>query len=220
MALILGVYERLITAISHVDLTLWGHVRRGKFAAAAKHLDLRFLVPLGLGVAVALGVAACGPRVFEAESAKLITAVRPPPPPEKPPPKAEARVEVTQEKIVIHDKIQFEYNRARILPESDALLAEIAGVIEANPQLQRIRVEGHASAEGSRRRNLELSKQRAEAVRDHLVERGRVDPARLEFAGYGPDQPIADNDTEAGREANRRVEFTILERAESEAEAP
>ncbi|MCA8961429.1 MAG: DUF368 domain-containing protein [Planctomycetes bacterium] len=54
MALILGIYERLVTAISHVDLKLWGQVRRGRFRDAAEHLDLRFLVPLGLGIAVAL----------------------------------------------------------------------------------------------------------------------------------------------------------------------
>ena len=160
---------------------------------------------------LALGVAsgACGPRVFEAETAKLIQTAPPPAVVEaKPEP---PRVEITDDKIVIHEKIQFDYNKARIKPESDDLLAEIARVINDNPRIKKLRVEGHASAEGGHDYNVALSQRRAKAVLDHLVERGEVDPERLESEGYGPDQPIADNETEAGREANRRVEFTILE---------
>ena len=50
VALILGIYQRLIEAVSRVDTTLLGHLKRGELSAAAKHLDLRFLVPLGLGI--------------------------------------------------------------------------------------------------------------------------------------------------------------------------
>jgi len=158
---------------------------------------------LTLGVVLA----ACGPRVFEGETAKLIEA------PVPTPAQLEAKqpkVEISDDKIVIHEKIQFEYDSAVIRPESDALLAELAALINDNPRLERIRIEGHASAEGDYDHNVELSRRRAESVRDHLVERGAVAPERLEYEGYGPDQPIADNETEAGREANRRVEFTIL----------
>jgi OOP family OmpA-OmpF porin len=159
-------------------------------------------------LALGLALSACGPRVFEASAAKLIVTGPPPvvvePAPEQP------RVEITDDKIVITEKIQFDYDKARIRPESDDLLAEIATVINANPRIEKIRIEGHASAEGSHDHNVELSQRRAKAVLDHLVERGKVDPARLSSEGYGPDQPIADNETEVGREANRRVEFTIL----------
>ena len=95
----------------------------------------------------------------------------------------------------IREKIQFERNKARIRPVSDDLLAEIASVINANPRLKKIRIEGHASAEGRREHNLDLSKRRAEAVREHLLEKGKVAPERLEAEGYGPDRPIADNET-------------------------
>jgi outer membrane protein OmpA-like peptidoglycan-associated protein len=189
-------------------------------AAASRNLRRRFAparqewhkegVRPNLPSVLALGLAlcACGPRVFEASAAKPI--VTSPPPVVAEPAPVQPRVEITDDKIVITEKIQFDYDKARIRPESDDLLAEIATVINANPRIEKIRIEGHASAEGSHDHNVELSQRRAKAVLDHLVERGDVDPARLDAQGYGPDQPIADNETEAGREANRRVEFTIL----------
>jgi outer membrane protein OmpA-like peptidoglycan-associated protein len=155
-------------------------------------------------------IGACGPRVFEAASAKVIESSAPPPPlvaPARPAP----RVEDTDDKIVIHAKIQYAHNKATIRSASDDLLAELARVINENPRIKKIRVEGHASADGRHAHNVELSKRRAEAVVDHLVRHGKVAADRLEFEGYGPDRPIADNESAAGREANRRVELTIVE---------
>src|SRR5262245_13254492 len=161
-------------------------------------------------LALPLLLGACGPRVFEAQSAKVIEGV-PPPPPKVEAPKEEPRVEITDDKIIIREKVQFDFNKATIKRASDDLLAEVAKVINDNPRLKRIRVEGHASSEGNHKYNMKLSKQRAKAVLDHLVKKGKVDKNRLESEGYGPDRPIASNDDEAGREANRRVEFTIVE---------
>ncbi|NVB39706.1 OmpA family protein [Pseudenhygromyxa sp. WMMC2535] len=155
-----------------------------------------------------LALAACSPRVFEGSTAKVI---EPSAPVVAEAPKEEPRVEVTDDKIVIREKVQFDYNKATIRSESDDLLAEVASVMNQNPRIKKIRVEGHASSEGDYKHNVDLSKRRAKAVLDHLVKRGKVDKGRLESEGYGPDRPIADNDTESGREANRRVEFTILE---------
>jgi outer membrane protein OmpA-like peptidoglycan-associated protein len=168
-------------------------------------------IRLGLAALAASSVlAGCGPRVFEGASAKVIESTAPPPPVvEKP--KPEPRVEITDDKINIREKIQFEKNKAKIRSVSNDLLAEIARVINENPRLKKIRIEGHASADGGRKHNLELSKRRAEAVRDHLVREGKVAAERLEAEGYGPDRPIADNETKEGREANRRVEFMIVE---------
>ena len=159
---------------------------------------------------LSLAAAACGPIVFE-DSTALPVEGTPPPPPEPEPEPEPKRVEVREDKIVINEKIQFEFNKARILPESDSLLAEIAKVIKENPQIKKIRIEGHASSEGNDDYNLKLSQKRAEAVRKWLVDRGGIPADMLVAKGYGETRPIASNDTEEGREKNRRVEFTILE---------
>jgi outer membrane protein OmpA-like peptidoglycan-associated protein len=156
-------------------------------------------------------LAACGPRVFEGASVKVIESKAPPPPPVVEKAKPEPRVEITDDKIVIREKIQFAHNKATIRSVSDDLLAEIARVMNENPRIKKIRVEGHASADGRHAHNVELSKRRAEAVVQHLVRNGKVAVERLSSEGYGPDRPIADNQTEEGREANRRVEFAITE---------
>ncbi|WP_299813938.1 OmpA family protein [uncultured Jannaschia sp.] len=76
-------------------------------------------------------------------------------------------------------------------------------------------IGGHTDSQGREVMNLELSQARAEAVRNALVSRG-VSPRQLVAEGYGETQPIADNGTEAGREANRRITFTLLGRREQE----
>ncbi|HUJ60613.1 MAG TPA: OmpA family protein [Kofleriaceae bacterium] len=113
-------------------------------------------------------------------------------------------------KIEIHEKIQFDWDKATIKPESDDLMNEIASVITKNPQIKKIRIEGHASSDGSEPHNLTLSDQRAKAVMKYLTEHG-IAAAELTAKGYGSSKPIGDNSTAEGREQNRRVEFTILE---------
>jgi outer membrane protein OmpA-like peptidoglycan-associated protein len=152
---------------------------------------------------------ACGPRVFESAEAKVIEPSGPQAAVEAP--VEEPRVEITDDKIIIREKVQFDLDKATIRSESNDLLAEVAKVINDNPRLKKIRVEGHASSEGGYEHNLTLSKNRAKAVLNHLIKKGKVDKNRLESEGYGSDQPVGSNDTETGRESNRRVEFTILE---------
>jgi outer membrane protein OmpA-like peptidoglycan-associated protein len=124
----------------------------------------------------------------------------------RPPP----RVEVRDNKIEIHDKIQFDYDKATIRPVSFGLMNEIASVIVENPQIKKIRIEGNASAEGSPQHNQKLSEDRARSVLTYLTEHG-IAAGELVSIGHGADHPIADNTSEAGREQNRRVEFVILE---------
>lgn len=127
------------------------------------------------------------------------------------PDEAPARVVVGKRKIKITDKIFFEYNRATIQPLSFELLDEIAMVIMDNPELTSIRIEGHTDSDGPDGYNMKLSQRRAEAVVAHLVG-GGVSAERLEAVGYGETEPIDTNKTPEGKAANRRVEFTILER--------
>jgi OOP family OmpA-OmpF porin len=133
----------------------------------------------------------------------------PPPPPEEPPPPP-ARVEVRDNKIEIKEKIQFEYNKAVILPASFGLLDEIVDVIKKNTHIKKIAIEGHASSEGDAKHNLKLSDERAKSVMKYLTDKG-IDAGRLTAKGYGSTRPIADNKTEEGKEKNRRVEFMIVE---------
>ncbi|HET6584881.1 MAG TPA: OmpA family protein, partial [Nannocystaceae bacterium] len=110
-----------------------------------------FVTGLLLAVLPALG---CAPRVFADTSGIAINGTPPPPVEEPPPP--QKRVEVRDNQIVINEKVQFEYNSAKILEVSHSLLDEVAKVIKEHPQIQLIEVQGHASAEGSDDYNLKL----------------------------------------------------------------
>ena len=75
----------------------------------------------------------------------------------------------------------------------------------------KVEVSGHTDNLGSYPYNVGLSRRRAEAVKKHLVQAG-IDSSRISVAGFGPDKPISDNKTRAGRQLNRRTEFTIVEK--------
>jgi outer membrane protein OmpA-like peptidoglycan-associated protein len=122
----------------------------------------------------------------------------------------EGRVQVEKGFIRINDLIYFDFNKFTIQERSNSLIDEIAMVIQANPQLLRIRIEGHTDDVGSDIANLKLSQGRAESVKAALVARG-VDAGRLDAAGFGEMRPKVPNDTEANRAENRRVEFIIVD---------
>lgn len=129
------------------------------------------------------------------------------------PDEGDAHVEVTAEKVTIDQKIMFDFDSAKIRPESFGILNQVALVLQANMQLRRIRVEGHCDERGDDDYNLLLSQQRSESVMEYLIGRG-VDAARLEAVGYGEQKPIIEAHTEEAWEENRRVEFTILDQQE------
>ena len=131
------------------------------------------------------------------------------------PDEGEAHVEVTAEKVTIDTRIEFDYDSASIRPESFSILSQVALTLRANPQLQRIRVEGHTDDRGSDLYNLDLSQRRAESVMRYLIQRG-VDPRRLEARGYGKREPLMPGSSDKARAKNRRVEFTILAQGEVE----
>ena len=159
-----------------------------------------------------VSAAGCGPIVFEDASALAISGAAPvEAQPEPPPPEPEKRVVVRDNRIIIKEKIQFEFNSAKIKNVSHSLLDEVAKEIKEHPQIKKIEIQGHASAEGSDGYNLKLSDKRAKAVRKYLSGQGGIDNGMLLAKGYGESQPIASNDTEEGKEKNRRVEFLIVE---------
>ncbi|MBK8010624.1 MAG: OmpA family protein [Deltaproteobacteria bacterium] len=119
-------------------------------------------------------------------------------------------VVIHREKLEILDRVYFETGRAVIMRRSHALLDNLAKVIVAHPDITKIRVEGHTDSAGSEDTNQKLSQKRAESVRAYLESKG-VESTRLEAVGYGEAQPISTNRTAAGRAANRRVEFTIID---------
>lgn len=117
---------------------------------------------------------------------------------------------MVEEKIIITQKIHFEFNRSVIRPISYPILDDVASLLMRNPQITRVRVEGHTDWIGSDSYNQILSERRARSVRDYLVQKG-IEPDRLEAVGYGEARPIADNNTTQGRARNRRTEFTVVQ---------
>jgi len=100
--------------------------------------------------------------------------------------------------------IYFDTDEARIKPESEATLKEIAGLLAAQPKLS-VLVVGHTDSQGSFEHNLDLSTRRAQAVKAALSTRHGVDARRMAAAGAGMMAPVATNATDAGRAKNRRV---------------
>lgn len=104
--------------------------------------------------------------------------------------------------------IEFEFGRAVIKPVSYPILEEVVSLMKARSKL-RLGVYGHTDDRGALALNMRLSKERAAACLSYLVQHG-IAENRLESEGFGPNKPLADNGTEAGRARNRRVEFKIL----------
>lgn len=122
-------------------------------------------------------------------------------------------VRVRRRAIVIRRRVNFATNSATIEPSSSPLMYEVADVIMRHPEIRKIRIEGHTDNRGGSRHNQELSQRRAEAVRSWLLDAG-VEASRLDAQGFGQNRPLVPNITSTNRARNRRVQFTILERAQ------
>lgn len=105
--------------------------------------------------------------------------------------------------------VRFDFDSARINPESYGTLDLIADVLLRYPAL-KLRISAHTCPLGGREYNLQLSDKRASAVKTYLAQQG-VPPPSMKSKGYGPDHPIADNSDEEGRRKNRRVEFRLTQ---------
>lgn len=105
--------------------------------------------------------------------------------------------------------INFETDKAQILPGFRATVDAVGQVLEKHPSM-RVEIAGHTDATGPADYNERLSLRRAQAVRTYLRERFAIEPGRLEARGYGESQPLEPNSTPTGRAINRRVSFRIL----------
>ncbi len=104
--------------------------------------------------------------------------------------------------------IEFDTGKATIRKTSTDKLDRAAKLLQDYPSL-RLEISGHTDDRGKRDKNLTLSLSRADSVKQYLVDAG-VDAGRLQTRGAGPDEPIEDNKTNAGRQKNRRIEFKVL----------
>lgn len=119
-------------------------------------------------------------------------------------------VEMKGGKIVVVQPVFFATDKDIILQKSFPVLQSVADALKASPELRKVSVEGHTDNRGKPEYNRDLSERRAKSVMRWLIEHG-VAEERLQAVGYGPDRPIANNNTPIGREKNRRVEFVIID---------
>ena len=103
--------------------------------------------------------------------------------------------------------VLFDFNKATIKPAARERLAKVAGILLAYPGLN-VRLEGHTDNVGSPQYNVKLSQERADAVRNYLVQQG-IQAASVTAVGLGEADPVAGNETAAGRQQNRRVELVV-----------
>lgn len=115
---------------------------------------------------------------------------------------------ITEGKLVTRG-ILFDSGSEKIKPESFGTLKDIATVLTENPDV-KVQIVGHTDSDGDEAKNLELSKKRAQAVKEALSNEFKIDSSRMETNGQGESQPSDKNDTPAGKANNRRVEFIKL----------
>jgi OOP family OmpA-OmpF porin len=128
-----------------------------------------------------------------------------PPPPPAPP--AEQPAAAPAKPDYNFANIQFDFDSPILKTESFPILDKAAAAMKADPSVKFV-LNGHASSEGTPQHNQELSVQRANAVKTYLVN-SSVSESNLTVVGYGDTRPVSNNDTEAGRVLNRRVEIKV-----------
>jgi len=120
---------------------------------------------------------------------------------------APPKITVTDTRVEIGQPIQFRTGRADILSASHDILRGVSQVLRDSPEMA-LRIEGHTDNVGNEESNMELSLERATAVRTFLIRAG-IAESRLTSVGFGETQPVDTNRTQSGRSRNRRVEFVI-----------
>jgi OOP family OmpA-OmpF porin len=122
---------------------------------------------------------------------------------------SELKARQTERGIVLTiGDVLFAFGKAYLSPKADRNVEKLAVFLNKYPN-RNVLIEGHTDSVGSDEYNLDLSRRRADSVKDRLVEDG-IDPARITTVGYGKKYPAVSNDTDANRALNRRVEVIIL----------
>jgi outer membrane protein OmpA-like peptidoglycan-associated protein len=124
---------------------------------------------------------------------------------------AQPNVVVTPNELKLKKQVHFQHDSAEILPDSMAIVEEIADVLKKRQEIRVVELQGHTDNTGSAPYNQRLSQQRAEAVVQAL-ERLGVEQGRLVPKGYGQDKPLVPNTSDANKAKNRRVQLMITER--------
>jgi outer membrane protein OmpA-like peptidoglycan-associated protein len=121
----------------------------------------------------------------------------------------EMKIKLEEEGRIAIYGIYFDLDQASLKTGSEKVLIEMVKLMKNYAGL-KIEIQGHTDSTGTREHNVKLSERRAETVKTFLVLYG-VDSSRMTSKGFGPDQPVASNDTEEGRSLNRRVELKKLQ---------
>lgn len=117
---------------------------------------------------------------------------------------------VDKQKKVRLNNIFFDFDKYVLKPESYLELDRVVQILKENPDF-KIHIEGHTDIFGTEEYNLQLSRKRAEAVRNYLVSKG-ISAEKITIFGFGASMPVATNETEEGRALNRRVEIWFVRR--------
>ncbi|HSE98692.1 MAG TPA: OmpA family protein, partial [Blastocatellia bacterium] len=113
--------------------------------------------------------------------------------------------------IVNLSDVLFDFNKATLTPGAREKLSKLAGILLAYPGSYRLEIEGHTDSVGSHEYNMKLSQDRAESVRYYLVQSGITPDRIVAVRGFGEIRPVATNETNEGRQVNRRVELVITD---------
>jgi outer membrane protein OmpA-like peptidoglycan-associated protein len=106
--------------------------------------------------------------------------------------------------------VHFPYGSAIVPADAEPMLRDVVETMRAHPEITLVAVEGHTDVEEGRWIKGDVSRRRADAVRDQLVAKG-IEPGRLTVVAHGSTKPLDDNATAAGRARNRRVQFRVEE---------
>ncbi|NGY05739.1 OmpA family protein [Solimonas terrae] len=160
------------------------------------------------------------------EPVAVVPVVQAPPPPPPPPPPCVVPTDGTAPNFdgcklgdtLVLRGVNFEFDKSRLTVNAKTLLDQVADALQKRADI-KIELDGYTDSKGSDAYNQNLSQHRAVSVKDYLVGRGIADD-RITTAGFGEASPVADNNTDEGRELNRRVELKVTDATDPVSVAP